>query len=163
MILVLLLVGVQKLRGALQVRSYNAGVKAADAREWHTAVDSLRGAGDYADAKVRLQSAEVQLHQQDTFYRRADAATKAGGNWAAAFDLRLVEDVGPKYRDTEKRLADLRAKNGKLLFIRGQGPDQTVVIADADGGNQKDIMSGTGLSVSFLGDDGRVAYVRESG
>jgi len=132
---------------------YNLGLEAVDKRTWDIAVRELRAAGYYLDAPSRLRQAEVQLKALEKVYNSGNDAFGQGGFWDAVYYLRQASAMHPNYQDTYDKLSQAIEKAGPALMAQGSQWS----IADADGGNRRDLTSAADMPSVFLSADGKRA------
>ena len=154
----------QKYREELRVRHYTQGIQAVDTREWDLAVSELQQAGDYLDAEEKLEYAEAQLGRLLVLYERGMTHFDAGEYWDAAWWLGQAADMHPDYKDANESLEYARQQTGKILYVVIDSQGQHVHIMDADGRNQRQVMTvgpqeGDLLLVGVSGDATRILFL----
>jgi hypothetical protein len=117
---------------------YQAGGRAAAARDWDRAAGQYAAAGDYADAPRRATDAAHQVAERDTQYAVATDAAQHD-NWLRALQaIRKVAAVQPQYRETPalQRQAETQAYTAALsgtIALRPQATPPGLYSYTADG------------------------------
>jgi Tol biopolymer transport system component len=142
----------------LQREHYAAGIRAAQARLWDQAVAEFSQAGEVRDTRVRLTEAQDKMRQVRRFYRQGIEAFDRGLFWDAAYSLRQVTELHAAYKDTETKLREARAKNGRVLLGVQEG-GVTWYLAEADGERLERLGLGDRPVVAFA-PDGKQMLIR---
>jgi hypothetical protein len=79
---------------------YQAGGRAAAARDWDRAQAEYAAAGAYTDAAPRAADAARQVAERDTQYAEATDAAQHGNWLLALLAIRKVAAIEPQHRDT---------------------------------------------------------------
>ncbi len=82
------------------------GVQAFNDRNYERSVDEFRQAGEYLDAKAKVDEAQKRVGEALPYFERANDAARQGLTWDAAYDYRQAIDAHPKFRDAEAKLAE---------------------------------------------------------
>ncbi|HEX6606673.1 MAG TPA: hypothetical protein VF276_07125, partial [Chloroflexia bacterium] len=117
---------------------YQAGGRAAAARDWDRAQGEYAAAGDYADAPRRATDAARQVAERDAQYAVATDAARHDNWLLALLAIRKVAAIQPQYRDTPalQRQAETQAYTAALsgtIALRPQATPPGLYSYTADG------------------------------
>ncbi len=133
------ILGYRQITGESQFTHYVRGVKAFEAQDYEEAVRELEAAGNQAVADGMLAKARERRDAVVAAYQKGVEAISGGHWWEAAYWMRRVAELSPRYRDAYQRLGTVRQLVGYLVVQKPGRPVSPLYVGHADGGDLRKI------------------------